>query len=131
MNYLVHLYLSDPDPLVRLGNLMGDFVKGPLEDSPYQPDIIRGLRQHRAVYSFSMISSNVKTSKNRIAPIFGYFRPIMIDVICDHFLAANWHHHADDSLEEFAWSICQLLEEHEPILPEGLKKVIPGMIEHN
>jgi acyl carrier protein phosphodiesterase len=37
MNYLVHLYLSDPDPMVRLGNLMGDFVKGPLEDAHYRP----------------------------------------------------------------------------------------------
>ena len=50
---LVHLYLSDPDPLCRIGNLMGDFVKGQLCEGDWHPQILRGLRQHRAVsYNF-------------------------------------------------------------------------------
>jgi len=110
---------------------MGDFVKGPLEDSPYPSEIIRGLRQHRAVDSFSHLSPIVKISKNRIDPSFGYFRSIMIDVFYDHFLAANWHHHDDTTLEEFARSVYLLLEEHEAILPEGLRKIAPRMIEHD
>lgn len=131
MNYLVHLYLSDPDPLVHLGNLMGDFVKGPLADAPYPPGIIRGLRQHRDVDSYSLTSPTVRTSKNRIDPAFGYFRAILIDVFYDHFLARNWEHHAQITLEEFAASIYRLLEEHEAILPEGLKRIAPRMIRHN
>jgi acyl carrier protein phosphodiesterase len=131
MNYLVHLYLSDLEPMVRLGNLMGDFVKGPLDDAPYSPDIILGLRQHRDVDSYSMISPTVKISKNRIDPAFGYFRSIMVDVFYDHFLASNWAQHAAGSLEEFAESIYRLLEKHEAILPDGLKKITPRMIKYN
>ncbi len=131
MNYLVHLYLSDPDPMVRLGNLMGDFVKGPLEDAPYPPGIIRGLRQHRDIDSYSMISPTVKISKARIDPSFGYFRAILVDVFYDHFLASNWAQHATGSLEEFAEDIYRLLEEHEAILPDKLKRVAPRMIQYN
>ena len=71
MNYLVHLYLSDPDPMVRIGNLMGDFVKGRLEDAPYPPGIIRGLRQHRDVDSYSLTSQTVKISSRSISDFRG------------------------------------------------------------
>jgi acyl carrier protein phosphodiesterase len=131
MNYLVHLYLSDPDPMVRLGNLMGDFVKGPLEDAAYPVGIIRGMRQHRDLDSYSQRSPTVKISKNRIDPYFGYFRSIMVDVFYDHFLSSNWTQHAAGSLEEFAESIYCLLEEHAPILPDGLKKITARMIKYN
>ena len=131
MNYLVHLHLSDPEPLVRLGNLMGDFVKGRLENSPYPPEIIRGLRQHREVDSYSLTSPTVKISKERIDPAFGYFRSILIDVFYDHFLACNWAQHADSSLEDFAASIYHLLEEQHELLPDNLKQISPRMIQYN
>ena len=131
MNYLVHLYLSDPEPLVRLGNLMGDFVKGRLEESSYPPEIIRGLRQHRDVDSYSLTSPTVKISKERIDPAFGYFRSILIDVFYDHFLACNWAQHAEGSLEGFARETYQLLEENSALLPDQLKQVVPRMIQYN
>jgi len=131
MNYLVHLYLSDPDPLVRLGNLMGDFVKGRLEDVAYPDKVVKGLRQHRDIDSFSHNSPIVKISKERIEPSFSYFRSILIDVYYDHFLACNWGQHAEGSLEDFAASTYNLLEEHYDILPDGLKQVAPRMIQYN
>ncbi len=30
MNFLAHALLSGPDPALRVGGLIGDFVKGPL-----------------------------------------------------------------------------------------------------
>jgi acyl carrier protein phosphodiesterase len=131
LNYLVHLYLSEDDDLVRLGNLMGDFVKGRLENLPYPAGIIRGLKQHRAIDSYSQHSPAVRQSKERLAPRFGYFRGILIDVCYDHFLARNWQQHAEGTLEEFAANTYRLLEEHHEILPERLKQVVPRMVEHN
>ncbi len=131
MNYLVHLYLSDPSPMVRLGNLMGDFVKGRLEDLPYPPDIIRGLQQHRQVDTYSLHSSVVKISRERIDSRFSYFRGILIDVFYDHFLASNWQQHADGSLEDFAAETYNLLEEYNDILPDGLKGIAPRMTQYN
>lgn len=131
MNYLVHLYLSDPDPLVRLGNLMGDFVKGRLDKTDYPAGIIKGLRQHRRIDSFSQHSPAVQLSKGRINSSFGYFRGILIDVFYDHFLASNWEQHASGSLEEFATATYRLLEEHHTLLPEGLRNIAPRMIQYN
>ena len=131
MNYLVHLYLSDPDPMVRLGNLMGDFVKGRLESFDYPSGIIKGLRQHRAIDSLSHHSSIVKTSKERIDSRFGYFRGILIDVYYDHFLASNWEQHASGSLEDFAASTYRLLDDHHELLPDGLRRIAPRMIQYN
>ena len=131
MNYLVHLYLSDNDPLVRLGNLMGDFVKGRLEDLDYPPEVMKGLRQHRVIDSYSQRSPAVRKSKERINPRFGYFRGILIDVFYDHFLASNWQQHADGTLEEFADETYRLLREHHDILPDKLKLITGRMIEYN
>lgn len=36
MNYLAHLYLSEDNDWIHLGNLMGDFVKGRLKGN-YPP----------------------------------------------------------------------------------------------
>jgi len=131
MNYLMHLHLSDPTPLVRLGNMMGDFVKGRLEKAPYHPQIIHGLRQHRSIDSFSQVSPAVNASRERIDPRFGYFRGILIDVFYDHFLARNWDRHAEGTLEEFALETYLLLEEYQHILPEKLQAVAPRMIQYN
>jgi len=127
----MHLHLSDPEPLVRLGNLMGDFVKGRLDDLPYPADVIRGLKQHRAVDSFSHHSPAVRMSKERIHSRFSYFRGILIDVYYDHFLASNWSQHAAGTLEEFAAETYRLLEEHHDLLPDQLRQVAPRMIQYN
>lgn len=52
MNYLAHLYLAPDDDESLLGNLMGDFVKGPL-DGRFSPGIAAGIRLHRHIDSFA------------------------------------------------------------------------------
>ena len=42
MNFLAHLYLSEPTDDAWLGSLLGDFVKGPL-DGRYGEDITRAI----------------------------------------------------------------------------------------
>jgi acyl carrier protein phosphodiesterase len=55
----------------------------------------------------------------------------MVDVFYDHFLASNWGNHAEGSLEDFAKDIYRSLEEHEAVLPDELKKIIPRMIKYD
>ena len=50
MNWLAHLRLAPSSPLVRLGNLAGDFVRG-VDTAALHPDLPRGIAQHRAVAS--------------------------------------------------------------------------------
>lgn len=130
MNYLVHLYLSDGSDEGLLGNLMGDFVKGPL-DGRYPPGIAAGIRQHRRIDSFAHDHPVCRRSKQRIAPRFGYFRSIMVDVFYDHFMARNWEHLHLTPLPAFAQRVYALLEQRADALPPALQQVATRMIRHN
>jgi len=131
MNYLVHLYISTPDPLVRLGNLMGDFVKGRLELCGYAGPILRGLRQHRFVDSHAANSPAFRASIERLAPEFGRYRSIIVDIAYDHLLARRWDSHSQQTLEEFAADTYQLLTDNDTLLPMAMRSVAKRMIEHN
>ena len=131
MNYLFHLFLSDPDDEVLLGNLMGDFVKGRLEQTDYPTGVLRGLKQHRQIDTFANYSSAYLASRHRIDPEFGYFRSIMVDVFYDHLLARSWERYHERPLEQFAAHIYRLLEKHCGQLPNELQQIAPRMIEHN
>lgn len=130
LNYLVHLYLADPDPLCRLGNLVGDFVKGPLDDR-WQDPLRRGLRQHRLVDVFAQDHPAFRRSRQRLDPAFGLCRGILVDVFYDHFLARNWQRHHELPLADFAAGVYRDIERYLPLLPEGFQEVAPRMISHD
>ncbi|BCR05859.1 ACP phosphodiesterase [Desulfuromonas versatilis] len=130
MNYLLHLYLADPTPESLLGNLMGDFVKGRLDES-ISPELRQGITLHRRVDSFAHDHDLVRRSKNRISPRYGHYRSIMVDIFYDHFLARNWQRYAPMPLESFAAGVYRLLQEREAQLPTGLRRIAPRMIAHN
>lgn len=130
MNYLVHLFLAEDSPSNLLGNLMGDFVKGRLDDT-FPIEIRRGIELHRRVDAFAHDNLRYRQSKNRLDAGYGYFRGVLIDVFYDHFLARNWHRYRSLPLEDFAARIYRLLEVHFEQLPPGLQQVAPRMIEYN
>jgi len=131
MNYLVHLQLSTPQPLVRLGNLMGDFVKGRLDKCGYAGPILRGLRQHRFVDRFAAESDHFKNSIERLDPAYGRYRSIIIDIAYDHLLAKSWDTFSPATLEEFASDTYRLLQDNDTLLPLAMRSVAKRMIEHN
>lgn len=130
MNYLVHLFLADDTPASLLGNMMGDFVKGRLDDT-FPAGIRQGIELHRQVDAFAHDNPLYRRSKSRLDDSYGYFRGVLIDIFYDHFLAGNWHRYHPLPLEDFADRIYRLLEEHFALLPAGLQQVAPRMIEHN
>ena len=68
MNWLAHLFLADPDVESRLGNLLGDLVKGKARDT-LSPGLKRGLECHQIIDVFTDSHSIVKQSKRRELPI--------------------------------------------------------------
>lgn len=127
MNHLVHLFLSDPEPLCRLGNLAGDYVKGPLDDR-WHPALRRGLRQHRQVDLFAQRSPAFRRSRQRLDPALGHYRGILVDVFWDHLLARNWPCHARRPLADFAREIYRDIETHCDLLPSAFRQAAPAMI---
>jgi acyl carrier protein phosphodiesterase len=127
VNHLAHLFLADPTPGCRLGALMGDYVKGRLDES-YPPEIRRGLQQHRLLDRFAESNRHFRRSRQRLCPTFRHCRGIMVDVVYDHFLARNWSDYSPVRLESFAANIYELLEERRSILPPALQKAVPRMV---
>ena len=128
MNYLVHLYLAGADPELQLGGLMGDFVKGPL-DNRYPPGIVAGLRLHRRIDAFAVSDRHCRASRQRLHPRFGHTRAVLVDIFYDHFLAGHWDSFHPQPLPVFAAGIYRLLAVNRDRLPAGLACIAPRMTE--
>ena len=130
MNYLAHLLLAENSTESRIGNLLGDFVKGGLtpSETPYSEGIIQGIKTHRKVDRFTDSHPIYIRSKRRIDSVYRRFSGIIIDMSYDHFLANHWALFSDDKFEDFIDNIYDILKKNEQILPERLQTVIPIMM---
>ena len=126
MNYLAHLYLSEPTEEAWLGSLLGDFVKGPL-DGRYGEEITRAIALHRKIDSFTEAHPVVLQSKERVSAGRRRYAGIMIDMFYDHFLAKYWHEFQDEPLDEFSAKIYAILGQRHAMLPERLQQMAPHM----
>jgi acyl carrier protein phosphodiesterase len=130
MNYLAHLYLSEPTEAAWLGSLLGDFVKGPL-DGRYGEDITRAITLHRKIDSFTDTHPVVLRSKSRISAGRRRYAGIMMDMFYDHFLAKYWREFHDEPLDEFTARIYAILGRQHAMLPERLQRMAPNMAQWN
>jgi acyl carrier protein phosphodiesterase len=125
VNWLAHLRLSPPAPLLRLGNLAGDFVQG-IELSSLHPDLQRGVQMHRAVDRFVDAHPVVAASRARLQPPLRRFGGVLIDIFCDHFLARDWARYgAGAPLARFLGEVHAALRAHHELLPPALQRVAP------
>jgi acyl carrier protein phosphodiesterase len=130
MNYLAHLYLAEDSADSIIGNLLGDFVKGRLDDR-YGEGIVKGIATHRKVDSFTDSHELILSSKRLISAERRRFSGIIVDLGFDHFLARNWSEYSSVDLGVFTKKIYDLLKDHENLLPDGLKSVVPRMAEED
>jgi acyl carrier protein phosphodiesterase len=126
MNYLAHLYLSEPHDEAWLGSLMGDFVKGPLDDR-YGSEITRAIALHRQIDVFTDAHPVVRQSKSRMSGARRRYAGIMVDVFYDHFLARHWPDFHEEPLAVFTRRVYRVLERYHTVLPERLQRVAPMM----
>ncbi len=130
MNYLAHLYFSDPDPLAWAGSLMGDFAKGVI-DSNLPTALSNHIRLHRRIDSYTRDSPAFQTSRRRIDPRFRHGRSVMVDVFYDHLLAKRWDAYHPQTLEAFSQQVYAGLYEVYDLLSPGLQRIFPHMTERN
>lgn len=126
MNYLAHLYLTDQNDDGWLGALLGDFVKGPL-DERYGEAITHAIVLHRNIDTFTDAHPAVLRSKARVSTERRRYAGIMVDMFYDHLLAKYWQTFDDRSLPEFTARIYSLLMQRHSTLPERLQRIAPSM----
>ena len=131
MNYLAHLYFADDTPESRVGNLMADFVRGPVERQPYNGAVMRGMRSHVAVDRYTDGHDVVRESKALISSGRRRFAGIIVDVCYDHFLARNWSEYSDVPLSEFIDRTYGSLSAYRGDMPPVLSRVIQHMVRND
>jgi acyl carrier protein phosphodiesterase len=126
MNYLAHLFLAGETAESLIGNLAGDFVKGPLGDR-FPPAIAEGIRHHRRVDAFTDGHPSVAAFRRVLVPEHGHYARVISDMFFDHFLAVDFERWAGESLPSFLYRTYALIDQHVDELPGRLAFVYPRM----
>lgn len=130
MNFLAHIYLSDDNEELKIGNFIADSVKGK-QYLEYPPGIIDGIVLHRAIDTFTDTHPIVSRSVERLFERYGHYSRVIVDILYDHFLAANWKDYSDIPLKIYTEDFYKLLQDNFKILPKPVQNFLPYMVADN
>jgi acyl carrier protein phosphodiesterase len=130
MNFLAHIYLSNNDNKVAIGNFISDSIRGK-NYKKYPKDIQVGILLHRHIDTFTDAHKTVRLSTKRLHENYGHYSGIIVDILYDHFLAKNWSNYSNVPLAEFIDEFYVNLQEHFDILPKRIQQFMPYMIADN
>jgi acyl carrier protein phosphodiesterase len=100
-----------------LGNLISDFVKGK-KKFDFSPGIQNGIALHRAIDTFTDAHEATKKAKEIFRPHYRLYSGALVDVIFDHFLAADENEFNETSLHEFSLGVYASIDKQEQWFPE-------------
>lgn len=127
MNWLAHVYLSEPDVEFRLGNLLADLVKG-RDRAGMSARFLDGVRRHQAIDCFTDAHPVVHRSRARIGGQYRHLTGILVDVFYDHFLAAHWDRYSSEPLQQFTGRLYAEFRAHPLRLPALAQFALERMI---
>lgn len=127
MNYLAHTYLSGDNDDIKVGNFLGDWVKGS-DYLKYSEDIRTGIMLHRNIDSFTDQHPIVRLSASRFQLRYARYSGVIIDILYDHYLAYHWKDFSDVSLHDYVSRIHNVMLNNFEILPERLQNHLPGFM---
>lgn len=130
MNFLAHLYLSGNNEKVMIGNFIGDHIRGN-NFNTMNDGIIKGIKLHRLIDTFTDTHTVVTESKKRLRPVFHKYAPVIVDIFYDHFLAKNWNTYSEVPLQDYADYVYALLAKNKNIFPQRTQYMLPHMIANN
>jgi acyl carrier protein phosphodiesterase len=130
MNFLAHIYLSDDNDNLKIGNFIADNIKGN-KYNHLPEEIQKGIILHRGIDSFTDSNDIVRRSKRRLHERYNHYDGVIIDILYDHYLAKNWPDYSHIPLNKYAQSFYNLLESNYDLLPEKVQHFLPYMISGN
>lgn len=130
MNFLAHLYLSQNNINIMIGNFIADHIKGN-QFGHYTTEIRQGIVLHRAIDTFTDAHEIVRKSKRRLHERYRHYDGVIIDIFYDYFLAKNWDIYSAIPLDIYTQSIYNLFAKKSDELPIKSQQFITYMIEYN
>ncbi len=100
MNWLAHLYLSDPTPEFRVGNLLPDLTAA-AKLAGLSEAFQKGIRRHKQIDHFTDAHPRFKSCVSRFPKPFRRYGGVLTDVYFDHFLARDWSRYSESPLSSF------------------------------
>jgi acyl carrier protein phosphodiesterase len=128
LNWLAHVFLSEPSIEQRLGNLLADVVRGE-ERVAMSEGFRRGARRHHAIDVFTDAHPIVRRSRLRLGATHRRFSPVLVDVFYDYFLASRWERYAEGSLDAFTNRFYVEAEMHRRSLPQHARELLDRIIQ--
>jgi acyl carrier protein phosphodiesterase len=116
VNHLAHLFLAGDSAESLIGNLAGDFVKGPLADR-FAPAIRAGIAQHRSIDAF--------TDSHPSVAAFCRVLIVIADMFFDHFRACRFEEYGGEPLDAFLARTFATIDAHVDQLPGLLAVLYP------
>ena len=130
MNFLAHLYLSEQNTNIMIGNFIADGIPGNKFDQ-YPEEIKQGIRLHREIDTFTDAHAIVRKSKRRLHQRYKHYKGVIIDIFYDHYLAKNWSLFSETPLDEYVQSVYAVLQDNFDILPKKTQELLPSMIRYD
>ena len=128
MNFLAHIYLSNENDQIKIGNFIADAVKGKYYKH-LPEEIQKGIKLHREIDSFTDANTIVRKSKRRLHERYNHYDGVIIDILYDHYLAKNWANYSKIPLKEYTQDFYKILADNYEILPDKTKQLMPFMIQ--
>ncbi len=128
MNFLAHIYLSNENEQIKIGNFIADSIKGN-KYTHLPEEVQKGIKLHREIDQFTDTHKTVRKSKRRLHERYNHYDGVIIDILYDHYLAKNWQFYSDIPLKIYTQNFYLLLKRNYDILPDNIKKLMPYMIQ--
>tara|TARA_R100000306_G_C4381713_1_gene145276 strand:- start:5585 stop:6157 length:573 start_codon:yes stop_codon:yes gene_type:complete len=130
VNHLAHLFLAPDEPVIRIGSVCGDFLKGiSIQDMP--PAMQIGIRHHLAVDGYTDRHPEVLASKRLFSIERRRFAGVALDVLYDHYLLKNWAHYSAQRSNGFISQRYDELEAFEHLMPPAMLPVARQIRKHD
>ena len=110
MNFLAHLQLAGADENLRMGAILGDFVRGQAALEAFTPDVQTGILLHRHIDSYTDALPQTAALRAWFPGDFRRYAGIIIDLGMDHELARNWGRWSKQTLEAFDGAVREMLD---------------------
>jgi len=130
MNFLAHVYLSEDNFSLAVGNLIADRVKGK-DLTNFSPMIQKGILLHRKIDTFTDHHPLFKECVSILFPIYRHYSRVIIDIYFDHFLASNWDKYNSKNLKVFSNEFYDALKIESENFPENIKNFSRTLIFYN
>jgi acyl carrier protein phosphodiesterase len=97
----------------------------------YTPGIQQGIRLHRAIDTFTDQHPVTSEAKKIFQPAYRLYSGAFVDVVYDHFLAADNREFSDESLKKFTEETYSSIDPYSPVFPQKFASMFPYMKSQN